>query len=85
MLFSLPMSIHLAKILDSIQWVKGINVGYERINNLKRELCSLVFSATRGPIEERKKANIQMPKTILACSDEFQIGCKLYKLQQTEI
>jgi hypothetical protein len=73
--FLLPVPIHLIKILDSISCIKHIHGGSERINNLKKELRSLSSSSRKGTLEERRKANIQIPKTILSFCDEFQIGC----------
>jgi hypothetical protein len=78
--YSLPILIHLTKLIDAIYCLRSIDGGNEQITKLKKELCTLVSNATKGSMQERKIANTQITNMILSYGNEFQIGCMLYHL-----
>jgi hypothetical protein len=78
----LPFPIHIIRMVDAIYCAKFINGGKQRINNLKKQLCSLITESTNFPKRQSITKN-KILESVITISDEFRIGYILLGLKPT--
>ena len=78
----LPFPIHISRMVDAIYCAKFINGGKQRINNFKKQLCSLITESTNFPKRQSITKN-KILESVITISDEFRIGYILLGLKPT--
>lgn len=80
----LPFPIHIIRMVDAIHCAAFIRGGKQRINCLKKQLCSLITESINFP-ERQSVTKNKILETVITRSDEFRIGYVLLGLKPTLI
>ncbi len=82
MFFLFPFPMHIIRMVDAIHCAEFIKRGKQRINLLKKQLCSLITESITFP-ERQRVTSEKILETVITVSDEFRIGYVLQGLKPT--
>ena len=66
-------------MVDAIYFAKFVNGGEQRINCLKKQLCSLIKESIDFPERQQTTSGLIL-KTLITVTDEFRIAYDLQRL-----
>ena len=76
----LPFPMHIVRVVDAIYCAKFVNGGEQRINCLKKQLCSLIKESIDFS-EIQQTTSYHILKTLITVTDEFRIAYDLQRLR----
>ena len=76
----LPFPVHIVRVVDAIYCAKFINGGEQRINCLKKQLCSLIKESIDFP-EIQPTTSYHILETLITVTDEFRIAYDLQRIK----
>jgi hypothetical protein len=82
MISLLSFPIHIIRMVDAIYCAESIKEGKQRINCLKKGLCSLISKAINFPNQQQNTSS-EILKKVITVTDEFRIAYVLQSLNST--